>query len=445
MRNKNQLLTLANAICLSCCSISAHAGVLLDLYQQALTNNPTLLSREFAIDQAKAREDQAFSRLLPQVSANGGYSLNRFDSHSNINIPANAAQYYDGLRGTVQARQALFDLPSYLRYLGAEAATRQSADEHEAYRMELAGELVDRYLQTLEAVDKMSYLEQEKKSVEIQIKRLTEMYRRQMVVVTDLYQVEAYFQELNTQAIEAENQKAIALEGLREMTGSLPSALDLLTIQAFPNAPVNVEHWITDAVNSNANLSALKAALESAEQIIASSKAEHLPQLSLQLSETYSDQSFDNRQSPPYDVGSVNFLLNVPIYEGGRVDASVREAVAKRQIVLQEYEKVRRQIERETRTSFLNASAGYARIDSTQREVEAQQKTQNAQQKGYELGVSTIVDLLESRRDAFKAQIQHQQAVYDYARSLIMLRVWSGGLSLENVEEIDHWFSAEAS
>jgi outer membrane protein TolC len=118
-------------------------------------------------------------------------------------------------------------------------------------------------------------------------------------------------------------------------------------------------------VSSNPNLSALKAALEAADQIIASSKAEHLPQLSLQLTETYSDQSYDNRQSPPYDVGSVNMLVNVPIYEGGRVDASVREAVARRQIALQEYEKVRRQIERETRTSFLNATAGYARIDST--------------------------------------------------------------------------------
>lgn len=145
-----------------------------------------------------------------------------------------------------------------------------------------------------------------------------------------------------------------------------------------------------------------------------------------------------------YDVGSVNMLVNVPIYEGGRVDASVREAVARRQIALQEYEKVRRQIERETRTSFLNATAGYARIDSTQRELEAQQETQQAQQKGYELGVATIVDLLESRRDVFKAQIQHQQAVYEYARSLIMLRVWSGGLNLENIEEIDHWFSAHS-
>lgn len=444
MRNQQRLRVICYAVSLVCWAAESHAGVLLDLYQQALNNNPTLLGRQYAVDQAKAREDQAFSRLLPQVSANGGYSLNRFDSHSPLNLPNDTVQYYDGLRGTIQARQALFDLPSYLRYLGTEAATRQSADEHEAYRMELAGELVDRYLLTLEAVDKISYLQQEKKSVETQVKRLNEMYKRQMALVTDLYQMEAYDQELNTQVIEADNQKAIALEGLREITGTLPGLLDVLSIQAFPNAPTQVEHWIADAVSSNPNLSALKAALESADQLIASSKAEHLPQLSLQLSETYSDQSYDNRQSPPYDVGSVNMLVNVPIYEGGRVDASVREAVARRQIALQEYEKVRRQIERETRSSFLNATAGYARIDSTQRELEARQKTQQAQQKGYELGVATIVDLLESRRDVFKAQIQHQQAVYEYARSLIMLRVWSGGLNLENIEEIDHWFSASS-
>ncbi len=444
MRTSKPPMKITAVLGLAGWALQAKAGVLLDLYQQALSNNPTFLSRQYAVDQAKAREDQAFSRLLPQISASGGYSLNRFDSHDRLNRQDNPAHYYDGLRGSIQARQALFDLPSYLRYLGAEAATRQSEDEHEAYRMELAGELVDRYLLILEAADKMSYLEQEKQAVETQVKRLTEMHKRQMVIVTDLYQVEAYYQELRTQTIEAENQKAIALEGLREITGSLPNTLDVLSIRAFPDAPLNIERWIADAVNSNANLSALKAALESADQIIASSKAEHLPQLSLQLSETYSDQSYDNRQSPPYDVGSANFLLNVPIYEGGRVDAGVREAVAKRRIAMQEYEKVRRQIERETRTSFLNASASHARIDSTQREVEAQQKTQNARQKGYELGVSTIVDLLESRRDAFKARIQHQQAVYDYARSLIMLRVWSGGLSLENIEEIDHWFSADS-
>lgn len=421
--------------CLSWLSANAPAGVLLDLYRQALTNNPTLLSKQYAVDQAEAREDQAFSRLLPQVSATGGYSLNYFHSQG---IPA---RNYDGLRGTVQARQALFDLSSYLKFRGAEALTRQSEEEQEAYRMELAGELVDRYLQVLEAADKIAYLAEEKKNVEMQILRLKEMFKRQMTKVTDLYEVEAYYQALNTQMIEAGNEKAIGLERLREITGIVPKTLDLLSIQTFPSAPVNVEHWINEAVTSNPNLFALKAALESAERIIASSKAEHLPQLALQLSETYSDQSYDNRQTPPYDVGSATLQVNIPIYEGGRVDAAVREAVAKRHIVLQEYESVRRQIERETRTSFLNAMASYARIDSTQREVEARDKAQVAQQRGYELGASTIVDLLESRRDAFKTQTQHLKACYDYARGLVMLRVWSGGLSLQNIEDIDKWFT----
>jgi outer membrane protein len=427
--------------CLSWLSTNSPAGVLLDLYQQALTNNPTLLSRQYAIDQAEAREDQAFSRLLPQVSATGGYSFNRFDSHGAGAGINSGVHNYPGLRGTVQARQALFDLSSYLRYRSAEASTRQSEEEHEAYRMELAGELVDRYLQVLEAVDKISYLEEEKTTVEMQINRLKELHRRQMATVTDLYEIEAYYQALNTQMIEADNEKAIALERLREITGIVPKTLNLLSIQSFPSAPVNVEQWINDAASSNPNLAALKAALESTEQIISSSKAEHLPQLALQLSETYSDQGYDNRQTPPYDVGSINLQLNVPIYEGGRVDATLREAIAKRHIVLQEYERVRRQIERETRTSFLNAMASYARIDSTEREVEARNKAQTAQEKGYELGVSTIIDLLESRRDAFKTQTEHLKACYDYARSLIMLRVWSGGLSLQNIEDIDKWFT----
>jgi outer membrane protein TolC len=110
------------------------AGALLDLYQQTLDSNPSLLSRKYTIDQAEARQDQAFSRLLPQVSATGSYSGNSF---KNDGFPT---ENYDGLRGTVQARQALLDAPSYLRYLGSEAATHQSQEEYEAFQMELGGD-----------------------------------------------------------------------------------------------------------------------------------------------------------------------------------------------------------------------------------------------------------------------------------------------------------------
>jgi len=107
-------------------SLPVNVGQLLELYQQALNTNPALLGRVYAIDRAVAQEDQAFSRLLPQISANGSYSYSRFNS------ALAGTQNYPDLRGRIQARQVLFDLPSYLRYQGALSATKQTEQELKA-------------------------------------------------------------------------------------------------------------------------------------------------------------------------------------------------------------------------------------------------------------------------------------------------------------------------
>ena len=413
--------------------MSANAGLLLDLYQESLNSNPTLLSRIYAIDLAMAQEDQAFSGLLPQISANGTYSYNRYDS------PIRNRRY-DGLRGTIQARQALFDLPTIFRYQGAKAATQQTEEELKAYRMQLAGEVLDRYLQVLEANDQITDVTSEKEATDMQLKRLRQMHERQMAKITDVYEVEAYLQTLNTLEIDARNAKAIGLEGLRETTGVRLDTVVPLGKEQFPSKPENIEKWVEEALQNNPNLAALKYAIESADKQISSTKAEHLPQLAVQLSETYSDQGFDNREVPEYNVGTVSLQINIPIYEGGRVVAATREAYASQQMTKQQYYRVRRQVEKETRTSFLNAEASHARIASTRQEVYAQTKAFEGQKKGYQLGVSTIVDVLNTRRNLFRARIEVLQALYDYIRSLIGLRIWSGGLSIVNIEEIDAWF-----
>ena len=433
-----QRLILAILICAA--PIPANAGLLLELYLESLSSNPTLLGRTYAIDRAIAQEDQAFSRLLPQISATGNYSYNRFNSR----LGRADTRYYDGLRGTVQARQALFDLPSFLRYEGAQAATRQTEQELEAYRMQLAGEVLDRYLQVLEATDHITYVVSEKEATDSQIKRLRKMQQRQMAKITDVYEVEAYYESLNTLEIEAHNEKAVGLERLRETTGVSLETVPPLSKEQYPPVPENLEKWVQDALENNPNLAALQYAIESAGKEISSSKAEHLPQLALQLSETYSDQGFDNRQLPAYDVGTVNLQLTIPIYEGGRVVAVTREAVARNQMAKQQFIQVRRQIERETRTSFMNAEASHARIASTGQEVYAQNKAYDAQLKGYRLGVSTIVDVMDNRRRLFKARTERLQARYDYIRNLIALHIWAGGLSIVNIEEIDAWFTPAA-
>lgn len=424
------------------------AESLLELYQRTLETNPVLKSREYSVDRANAQKDQAFSKLLPQIFAVGNYSYNDLhqqagqSSLSLSSLPA-IDQQYSGLRGTVQLRQALFDLASFYRWQSAENVILQSEQELEAARIAVAGDLVDRYLRAVEATDNIAYVASETKAVESQLKGLQRMHERQMVKVTDLYEVEAYYQTLATRGIEARNAKDVALEKLRELAGGSVRDVNPVGREHFPPVPRAPDEWVQEATRNNPALTALQHGIDATDKLVTSSRAEHAPLLTLQVSETYADTGFDNRSQPPYNVFTAGVQLTVPIFEGGRVQAGVRDAQARHRIAREQFEQKRREIEQETRTAYMDAMASYSRIDSTRQEVRAQEKAAEAQERGYELGASTIVDLLEARRRLLKARVEQAKARYDYIRGLVGLQVRVGSLSTPFMEEINGWMAGK--
>jgi outer membrane protein len=418
---------------------------LLQLYEQTLATNPVLKGREFAVDQAEAQLDQAFSKLLPQIMATGTVNWNSYSEPKTDFLGheiGTITSRYEGHRGIIQARQALFDLPSFLRFEGADATKSQTEQELEAARMALTADLIDRYFTVLEASDEMGYLQGEKALTEGDLNRIRRMYERQLAMVTDLYEVEAYYQTLLTREIEVANARAVALEKLRETTGLLVEGVAPLARDRLPDVPGQAEQWVQDAESHHPALLALQRAIEAAEKNIASARAEHLPKLDLQASQTWSGNiGFDNRPFPRYDVGTVGVQINVPIFSGGAIEAAARDAVARYHMSVERRTEKRREIERETRTAWLNAKAGRARVDSTAKEVEARDKARTAQEKSYELGIATIVALLESKKNLLKSRFEQAQARYDYIRALVSLRLWGGSLSYQDIKDINGWLA----
>ncbi|MFM8330553.1 MAG: TolC family protein [Candidatus Methylumidiphilus sp.] len=426
-------------------STAGGAADLIELYDQALASNPTLKTSEYLIDRAKAQQDQALSRLLPQISATGNLSWS--DLAQVVPATTTKAQSvdrvsYEGTRGIVQARQALFDLPSYLSLQGAESAVRQSELELQATHMAVAADLVERYFLVLEATDEIAAIQGEKALTEGDMGRIRRMQELQMAPVTDLLEIEAFYQTLLTREIEAENARLVGLEKLRELAGVPVPTVAPLARDELPAVPGQADEWVLEATRKNPNLQAIQFAIDAASKTIASARAQHLPQLALQLSETYADNGgFDNRQLPRYTVGTVGLQLNVPIYSGGGIEAGVRDAVARYQLAIEKRVEKTREIERETRTAFLDAQAGRARIESTGREVAAREKARDAQQRSYELGVSTIVAVLESKKNLLRARFEQASARYHYIRSLAALRLWAGSLSRQSLEEANGWLA----
>lgn len=411
---------------------------LLQLYRQALIGNPALKAQELAVDRAEARKDQARSRLLPQLSATASYARNNFHSDA-IN-----SDQYGSKRRVLQARQPLFDLSSFYGLRAEQARILQNREDLASVRMEVASELVDRYLEVLGAMDELAYLEGEKISVLGQRTRLRRLYERQMAKVTDLYEVEAYYATLEAQEIEARNARDVALEKLRETTGVAVKSVPPLARESFPAPPGSLQGWVDQGVRNNRRLLGLQHAIESEESGVAGAKAQHAPQLALVASKTWSDTDFDNRRNPPFDVTSVGVQLNLPILEGGRVNAAVRESEARRGIARQQYEEKYREVEREIRTAYLKTVADQARIEATAQSVQAQEKAVAAQKRGVELGTSTIVDLLDAQRRLLRARTDQSKARHDFISSLTGLRFQAGTLTDTDMEELNSWLASGA-
>jgi outer membrane protein len=418
---------------------------LLQLYDLALTTNPIVEGRKYSVMQAEAQKDQARSKLLPQVSATGFISWNELNQETTNAFTQQTTDFtaqYQGLRGVVQARQALFDLASYRTYEGAGLTIKQAEQDLADARMSLATELVDRYLEFLQATDEAGYLQSELDMTDGETQRIRRLYERAMAKVTDLYEVEAYAQTLKTRELEIHNAQAVALEKVREVVGISVADLARLTKEELPPVPGQPDHWVANAVILHPAIQALHHAMDAAAKTIASQWANHLPLLSLQTAGIYAKNGgFDNRQLEPYTVGTLGLQLNMPLYSGGNVKAAEREAIARFEMTKYKHMQKQREIERETRTAYLNAQTGYSRIASTAREVEARVKARDGQQRGYELGAATIVALLESKKNLLKSRFAYARARYDYIRSLVALRVWGGTLSRTDIEELNGWLA----
>jgi outer membrane protein len=411
-----------------------NAEDLLSLYKSAMQDNPTLKIRELGIERAKADADIAVSRLYPQVN------LQVSSSKNYANEAGRLSDYY-GQRANLSARQAILDLASYYRFDSARYAAKQAESEAHLARMQLTAQLIDSYLEGLQSDDEMEQLWGEKEVATQQVARLLAMFQMQMAKVTDLSEATAYLQQLETRQIDVANKADAARIKLRELSGRDPGELAVLTKSNFPVVPYDENYWVRSALDGNPDILARTEAVKVSRSTLSSARAEHYPQLSFLMQRNESNQDIDNLPRREFGVNVVGLELRIPIYEGGRVNATMTSALAQLNIAQQQLEATRRTVERDMRLVFASAVANHARIESTTNQVNVMEQSVTAQEVGFDLGVVTVIDVLDARRRLFKARLDLAKARYDFLRDLMGLRMRSGGLRVTDIEEFNQWLA----
>jgi outer membrane protein len=305
-------------------------------------------------------------------------------------------------------------------------------------------DVVDRYFSELQTEDELSLAQTEKLATEKNLEQIQKQYAKQLVKITDLYAIEARLDQLKAAEIISESKRVTALAGLRELTGSAPVSLSKLRAQVdYPEIPGDLQQWLEMAQSQNPAISAKQKAIIAAETNVTAQKAKYLPTADLQLNYYNTNTGYQSSQQLPYEVQTAAVNVNVPIFSGGTTYSQVNEAKYRLQMSKNDNEATVRGITKETSDAFLSTNAATHSIKASQRALESTSKSLAAMEKGYQLGVVTISDLIKAQQDEFSAKKDLAIAKYNYIKNRIRFMHAIGSIGEENLHEVNNWLETK--
>lgn len=412
----------------------AIAEDLLGVYQEALQADPKLKTAEISVELVDALSGQALGQLLPQVTGTVNFSKNE-----QTTVGLNS-QNYDGARYYVSLTQSLLDFSKFWDWKRSQKVQDQYTAELEAARHELLLSVSERYFAVLDADEALTLAKQEQQTTETQLNQAKEQFAKQLIKITDLYEVEARLDQLKADEIEATSRLTIARQALRELTNRDTTDYYRLKDDIALNVlEGNLNDWIDIAKSQNPSVSAQLNAIDAADDNVVVQKAKYLPVVDLQLNYYDTDTGYQSSQTAHTQTQVAAININVPIFTGGITSNKVSEANARLNIAKQQYEEIYRQLIKDISDAFTSTNAHAARVQASQKALSSATISREAMQVGLGYGVQTMADLMRSQQLEFKARRELAKSKYQYISNKLKFLKLIGAISEKNILEVNGW------
>ena len=408
---------------------AAQAENLLDIYRLAQQNDLTLAQAQANYQANLERSAQGTGQLLPTVAFNAA----RYSVNQEIQQPAPPyTNDYDSDAYSLQLTQPLYRKSNFAAYAQGKAIASQAEAELAIAQSDMMLRSVQTYFDVLSAEDTLAFARTEKAAIEGQQQLAERNFAVGNATVVDVHEARARYDLAVAQEVSADNELQAKREALTVLVNASPAKLDTLRpdLPLQRPEPPDVESWNRTALDKNPLILAQERAVKVAEEEIEKHRGGHYPTLDLVASHGYNKSS--NVFSPTiyeYTTNQVGVQLQVPLYAGGITQSRVREAEARRDQARAALDQARRTVTRQIREAYLAITGGIARVQALEQAQASSKKALESTLIGYESGVRTGVDVLNSQRDLYRTQRDLSQARYAYLLSQLRLKFVAGTMN----------------
>jgi outer membrane protein, protease secretion system len=419
-------------------TLPAHGVTLAEAYRAAVGYDAQYQAAKHELEALRYEVPIARASLMPGValnaSANKVMGQREFANSQSqeVQIPLD----YVSPQVSLSMRAPLFNYDSVTRVRQASAAVEAAQETLRARHTDLVNRLVTVYLQLAGAVDSLRLANWEIEALQGQLTRSRQRQLRGEGTLTEVARTDATLELARAKALEAQDLVGVGARALKRITG-----LDAVRVYK-PAAnfkvptllPERLQEWMDLAMRQNPLIISRQYSVEAARHGIERSRAGHLPRVDVVASIA------QQRNESPTNVGQTSLLksvgvqLSVPLYNGGGVDASVRQSIAERDRAEENVRVDRESVLLDVERYYRAVVSAPGKLAAFERAVQSSETELRGAMRAQEVGMGTVADVLDARTRLNTAQRDLGQARLDYLESYLRL-LTSAGVPLDQALE----------
>ena len=418
---------------------------LLDIYNEALENDPTFKSAEYSYLADKEIVVQGRAALLPSITLSGTTNWNEYYQNDQLQ------QEYNSFSKSARVSQPLLRLDTWFNFKRSKSLTDAAEAEFAYEQQSLLVRTAELYFGVLRAIDNLNASVSEEKAIKKQLDQAQQRYEVGLSAITGVQEAQLAFDLSKAARINNEGNLFSAREALNALIGREIFSLDQLgdSLQISSPFPNSKEEWVQLALKNNYQLKAAYLRKDAAKSNARSAASNHLPKIDIvgsgSESETnqfnYEGFSINGQGIPvPAVTGRRNYSiqLSMPLFQGGAVNSRRKQAYSQYSQADENTLFTERGIIQEVRSQFSNVNTLVANVTAQKQAVISATSALEATQVGYKVGTRNVVDLLQAEKNLYSAEKNLANAKYDYILANLRLALAAGTIDPSDIVEINN-------
>jgi outer membrane protein/protease secretion system outer membrane protein len=412
------------------------------VYQAALEQDASIRASRAATDAGRERLPQARAGLLPQLSASAGRSNNNLDTTSPnlLGNPVTTTDKYFSDNKNLQLRQPVVNMQRWLQFQQAKSLVEEAEANLDRDLQNLVVRVAGAYFETLMADEQLDLILAQKKTYTTLVDAAQKGLAAGSGTRTDIDDAQSRLDMAKAQELEARQNQDLTRRQLQLLVNQPVGKIAKLNVSALKlngPEPANLDEWTQKAEASSPEIKALQARLAAAQREVSKAQAGHLPTLDAVAQWSNSGSENITRINSRYENKTLGLQLNIPLYSGGYVNSTIRQAVAEQTRAEESLEALRRDLGVRVHKEYRGVSEGVMRVRALEQAVRSAEQMMKSTEMSLKAGSRTQLDVLNAQQQFTLALRDLAQARYIYLISKVRLASLVGSDALTSVDEVN--------